>query len=314
MQFFFTLCAHTMTRNSSTSAPVLAVLACLLWSTAFVGVKIGLRYSAPFSFAGIRFMLAGLMLVPFWWARRPAWKQVTANQRVIAWVSLFQTFLTYTLFYQGISMVSGAVAAIIIGASPITAALAAHCFMKNDSMTWSKLLILFFGLAGVGLISVSRSPWVSPEGLSEFIGTVLLFFCTVASAVANVLVAKETSDMDPVFFNSVQIFIGGLLLFVLSLIVEGGVPYISAPEYYVALLWLAIVSAVAISLWFVLLQRPEVKISQLNVWKFIIPVFGAVLSWLILPDESPSLVPVLGMVCIAISIIVYNKIEVVSRK
>jgi len=57
----------------------------------------------------------------------------------------------------------------------------------------------------------------------------------------------------------------------------------------------------------VLLQRPEVKVSQLNLWKFIIPVFGAIFSWLLLPDESPHLSSVVGMVVIAASIVLFYK-------
>lgn len=36
----------------------LAVFACFLWSTAFVGIKVGLQYTTPFFFAGVRFMLS----------------------------------------------------------------------------------------------------------------------------------------------------------------------------------------------------------------------------------------------------------------
>ena len=284
----------------------LAILSCLLWSTAFVGVKIGLRYSDPFSFAGIRFMLSGIMLIPFWWGHRPSWQEMSGNIRVLVLVSLFQTFFTYALFYKGISLVSGAVAAIIIGASPLTAAVVAHFTMKDDSMSVAKSFSLLIGLSGVALISVSRLPWLSPSGLGEFIGIGLLFFCTVASAVANVLVAREKKDLDPIFLNSVQIFLGGFLLLVLSFLVEGKAELITAPQYYYALLWLSFLSAVSISLWFVLLKRPGVKISQLNVWKFIIPVFGAILSWTLLPEESPSFVPLLGMACIAVAIVGYN--------
>lgn len=37
------------------STTFLAILACLLWSTAFVGIKIGLEYTTPMQFAGTRF-------------------------------------------------------------------------------------------------------------------------------------------------------------------------------------------------------------------------------------------------------------------
>lgn len=62
----------------------------------------------------------------------------------------------------------------------------------------------------------------------------------------------------------------------------------------------------AFSLWFVLLKRPGVKVSELNLWKFIIPVCGAALSWIFLPEESPQLILVLGMICIALAIVLFN--------
>lgn len=287
---------------------LLAILACLLWSTAFVGVKVGLRYSDPFSFAGIRFMLAGLMLVPFWWwgKRRSTFRTIRQNIKVILQVCFFQTFLLYGLFYLAMTMVSGAVAAILIGASPLTAAVVAHFMVKNDPLTRPKSISLGLGMGGVILLTVSRLPWASPTGLAEFTGIVLLFISTVSSAFGNVLIAREKSDIDPVVLNSLQIFLGGLFLFLLSVCRHGLQLRFYPVEYYVALLWLSAVSAMSFSLWFVLLQYPGVKISQLNLWKFIIPVFGAIISWTLLPEESPGLYPIIGMVCIAISIILFN--------
>ena len=292
-------------KNSQFVTIGLAILACLLWSTAFVGVKIGLRYSDPFSFAGIRFMLAGLMLIPFWWKRRSTFRVIRENIKVILLVSFFQTFFMHGLFYLGMTMVSGALAAILIGASPLTAAVVAHFFMANDAMTLPKSISLCIGMSGVVILSVSRLPWASPTGFVEFTGILLLFICTISSALGNVLVAREKSDIDPVFLNSFQIFLGGFFLFLVSLFLEGMPDRIFPLEYYAALLWLSLLSAVAFTLWFVLLQRPGVKVSQLNLWKFIIPVFGAILSWVLLPGESPQFFPVIGMICIAVSIVFF---------
>ena len=291
--------------NSRLATILLAIFACLLWSTAFVGVKIGLRYSEPFSFAGVRFMLAGLLLLPFWWKRRPAFSEIRRNLRVIILVSFFQTFFMYGLFYLAMTMASGAIAAILIGASPLTAAVVAHFSDADDHLTLPKTISLLLGMAGIVILSLSRHPWASPEGLREFIGIVLLFLCTVSSALGNVLVAGERSDMDPVFFNSVQIFLGGFFLFFIALFIEK-TSFSSYPlQYYLALGWLSCLSAVAFTLWFVLLQRPNVKVSQLNLWKFIIPVFGAIFSWILLPDESPHLSSIFGMIVIAVSILLF---------
>ena len=83
-----------MNSTYRTTNAALAILACLLWSTAFAAIKIGLRYSDPIGFAGARFMLAGLLLVPFWWCNNPDWlRAVKENLRLILVVSFFQTFL-----------------------------------------------------------------------------------------------------------------------------------------------------------------------------------------------------------------------------
>jgi drug/metabolite transporter (DMT)-like permease len=42
-----------------------AIIACLLWSIAYAGIKIGLQYDTPFHFAGVRFIISRLMILPF---------------------------------------------------------------------------------------------------------------------------------------------------------------------------------------------------------------------------------------------------------
>jgi len=288
---------------------LLAILACLLWSTAFVGIKIGLRYATPLSFAGIRFMVSGLILVPFWWRRAP-WGRGLAGQWFFVWqVAFFQTFLLYGLFYLGIARVPGALAAIVVGASPLITALVAHFRLSDEPLTRCKALSFTIGVAGVAVVSLGRTPWVSPTGLAECVGILLLLLASVSSAVGNIMVAKEKRNLDPILLTSAQIFLGGLLLFLVSLPLEG-LPAVSPPAaYYGALFWLAALSAAAFSLWFVLLKRPGASVSQLNLWKFLIPVSGAGLSWLLLPEESPHLSALVGMAAIAFAIVFFHRSE-----
>jgi drug/metabolite transporter (DMT)-like permease len=70
--------------------------------------------------------------------------------------------------------------------------------------------------------------------------------------------------------------------------------------------WLSFLSAAAFSIWFQLLKREGVLVSDLNVWKFLIPVSGACLSWLVIPGESPEPSTVAGMMCIAVALIILS--------
>lgn len=288
------------------STPLLAIIACLLWSTAFVGVKIGLRHAGPFGFAGVRFMLSGLLLVPLWWPRRPSLGVVCGQAGTIFMVAFFQTFTLYGLFYFGMTLIPGALAAMVVGASPLVTAVLAHFLMAGDRMTRTKASSILLGVGGVAILSFSRLPHAAGTGLLELAGIGILLLSNVAGALGNILVARQRTALEPLFVNSLQLFMGGLGLWALSRTLEGGLPSDLPWPFWLALAWLAFLSAAAFSIWFWLLRRPAVKVSELNLWKFLIPVCGALLSWLLLPDESPALWPILGMVCIAGAIILFN--------
>jgi drug/metabolite transporter (DMT)-like permease len=294
-----------MKEKSFATITFLAIAACFLWSTAFVAVKIGLKYSSPFYFSGLRFMLSGLVLLPFCGNIFTLIKTVLANIRMILVLGFLQTFLLYGIFFYTMTFISGALVAILIGAAPLITAITSHYAMDNDEMDLRKTLYLAIGIIGVVILSLSRKPWTG-HGLKEFAGMLLLLLGSVSSAMGNILVAKE-KKLNPVALNASQIFIGGFLLFVVSLVFEGEPVLITDPDFYIALAWLVFISSTAFTLWFVLLSTPGVKVSELNIWKFVIPLSGAGLSWLILPDENPELLPAAGMVFIVVSIILVNR-------
>ena len=283
----------------------MAVFACLLWATAFVGVKIGLRYCQPFGFAGIRFMLSGLILLPFSGGLRRYFKTVSDNFRRILLLASIQTFIAYAFFYYGMTLVPGALAAIVIGSSPLIFALVAHLMTHDDKITFLKLVSMLIGFTGVAIIGISRQPWQA-AGLTEFFGIFILLIGSTSGAIGNVIVSKDKQNIPSLILNSSQLFIGGFGLLIISLIFEGN-PFKPYPiEYFIALIYLSILSAVAFSIWFYLLKKPGVKVSSLNLWKFIIPVFGAVIAWIILPDESPEPAAIIGMIFVALSILSFN--------
>ena len=285
------------------STTALAITACLLWSTAFVGVKIGLQYTTPLQFAGIRFFLAGVYILPFCGNLRSSLRQIRQNWKQVLRLGFFQTFLLYTCFYIGISMVPASLTAIIIGASPLFSAILAHILLHDDRLNLRKLGSISLGIAGVVIIAASRENFSWQEG-KEFWGILILVAANLAGSIGNVVVVKYRDGLPPILLNSSQLMIGGAGLFLLSIPFEGLSFGVNELPYYISLGWLSFMSATAFSIWFVLLRRPGIKVSVLNVWKFLIPVFGAMLSWIILPDERPEFIAVTGMVFITLSLIV----------
>ena len=279
----------------------LAISACLLWSSAFVLVKFGLEEMPPFLLGGARFILAGLMLLPF---LHPNATTIRENLKLILKTSLFQTIILYGLFFVSLQYVRGAQASIIIGSSPIVSAIVAHIMQKNDKLTIAGTLSILLGVLGVTIIVVSSKPW-QPGGTAEFIGILLLLLGSISSAVANVFVSDSDRTISPVLLNSSQMFIGGVALAAIGLFFE---PLPTSPPptiFWWGLAGLAFISAAGFSIWFYLLGH--VKVSKLNTWKFLIPVGGSILSWCFLPGEHPDIASVSGIILVCSAIILCQR-------
>jgi drug/metabolite transporter (DMT)-like permease len=292
-------------KNIVNSTTFLALVATWLWSTAFAGVKIGLEYHSPLQFAGIRFFISGVLIFILFGNYRRFFQEIKANLKLVLWLSLIQIFAQYALFYSGLNLVPGALGAMIIGSSPLFIAIIAHFAFHNDKMTPMKTFSILLGVGGIAIITLGRTK-IEMRGELEFLGIGLLLANNLVAGYANVLVSKSPKAISPLVLSSSTLMIGGLLLSIVSIPVEGINTGPLPAKYYIALAWLSFLSAAAISIWFVLLRRPGVKVSVLNVWKFLIPVSGAVLSWLILENEHPDLPSIIGMVGIAGSLLSLN--------
>jgi drug/metabolite transporter (DMT)-like permease len=283
-----------------------AIIACLLWSTAYATIKLGLQYDSPFHFAGVRFIISGLMILPFTVKPVLYIRMIREHWKIVGWVSILQTVINYSLFYHGLALVPGALGAVIVGSQPLVTAVVASIMNDDDQLTRKKIITIIFGISGVIFISVGRQAFKISTAI-ELLGVLMLLIANIAVATSNVVVSLKSKGIKPFVLSSASLFIGGLILYLISIPVEGR-PEGSFPvEYWLILLWLSFMAAVAFSIWFKLLQRPGVKVSELNLWKFLIPVVGAILSWLLVPGEKPEWLTVSGMFIITGSLIMFYR-------
>ena len=279
-----------MTPKPSFKNNTLAALACLLWATPFVFVKVTMEYLPPLTVAGLRFLVAGLIQIPF--CKQSPFRLLRTAPKTVILVALFQTILLYAGFFYALTLVRGAQAAIVIGSGPLIAAIAAHYTMHDDKLSRRTLQSIALGIGGIIIVSLATKPW-EPIGLRELAGIGILLTGSIVSATGNIIVAKKRGRLPAIELNSMQMLFGGAVLFFVALPING-IPSMDLPiRFYGALLWLAFVSAAGFGIWFHLLSRE--KVSTLNIWKFIIPLAGATLSWILIPGESPDLLTLTGM-------------------
>lgn len=300
--------------DSKGNTIIWAIIACLLWSTAYAGIKLGLQFDTPFHFAGIRFIISGLMILPFTVKPVVYIKMIRDNWKIVTWVTILQIVINYSLFYQGLNLVPGALGAVVYGAQPLIIAIVAAILHKDDKLTRKKIITIIFGISGVILISAGRQAFKLGTEL-ELLGITMILIGNIATATSNVIISLRSRNINPFVLSSSSLFIGGLILYLISIPLED-VPKGPLPlKYWMILLWLSFMAASAFSIWFKLLQRPGVKVSELNLWKFITPITGAVLSWLLIPDEHPEWLTISGMIIITVSLIMfYRSIRVIPAE
>ncbi len=277
-----------------------------MWGSAFVGAKIGFEYMPPMMLSGVRFTLAGIMLMPMiYFMKINFCEQIARHWKFLTLFAFMQSFMQYGLFYMGLSITPSAISAIIIGAGPLFITVMAHLTLKDDKLNARKIFAVLLGVAGVVSISLTGEKVATSQHF--YWGVALLLSSNLIGSYTNIMVVKNKSaELSPVLLTLFSNFTGGLMLLLTALLVEptdalrNSLPV----EFYVAITWLALIPAAGFSIWYYLLALPGVKVSELNIFKFLIPIIGVILSWLMLPDEYPTWGTVLGIVIISASVIV----------
>lgn len=288
-----------------------ALFCCALWGSATPFIKMGYELILPVKdtastilFAGIRFSLAGLVTVIIYSiARRKVLLPQRENIGRIALVCLFQTVLQYIFFYVGLANTSGVKGTVLSGSTAFFALLVSALIFRQEKLTLKKIIACILGFSGIIIVNL--------KGLDfnmNFLGDAFVLFSSVASAVSSALIKKFSSREDPVIISGYQFIAGGLVMVGIGLAFGGKVQFNSLAALGV-LIYLAALSAVAYSLWGVLLKYNPV--SKVSVYSFMTPVFGVLLSELILTEDSNvsyvNLAITLVLVCAGIILINYRK-------
>ncbi len=290
----------------------LAIFCCALWGSAFPFIKIGYsEFQIPSAdtasqilFAGIRFTLAGISAWIFgsFINKKPLVPEKKAFPE-IALLSLFQTILQYLFFYVGLAHTTGVKSSIIKGANVFISILFTTLIFRLEKLTKNKVIGCILGMIGVVIINLTGS---DIDMNISFLGEGFIALSMFANAVSSVLVKIFSKEHNPVMLSSLQFTLGGLVMVICGILFGGVLPSVTGKGICI-LIYLAFLSAVAYSLWSVLLKYNPV--SKIAVFGFMTPVFGVILSALFLgeTEQAFSINAVIALVLICIGIIIVNR-------
>lgn len=288
---------------------ILATICCLLWGSAFPGVKAG--YSlfkiasndipSKFVFAGYRFTLAGMIVLII--ASLTGKNILILNKRnalQIITLGLTQTTIQYIFFYIGLGYTTGTKGSIITSTGTFFSIILAHFIYNNDKLSFNKVIGCTLGFLGV--IAANFSPDVLKFSFS-LKGEGLVMLSAFAASASAIYGKKITQTLDSIVVTGYQLFIGGFVLITCGLLNKGNLSNFTIKSTLL-LFYLAILSSAAFSIWTALMKYN--KVGFVSMFNFLVPVFGVLLSAIVLKENIFDIKNLIALILVCVGIILAN--------
>ena len=270
-----------MNNHSNLKAILLALLVTFLWSTSFVIIKIGLAEIPPLTFAGLRYTIAFICLLPFAFTKKNS--LVIKNLQKKDWYKLVLLGFLFYAFTQGtqfvgLSLLPAVTVSLWLNFTPLIVAVMA-IFLINEFPTMLQWL-------GVVLFIVGIFTYFFPIDLSQnqFTGLIVMTIGVLANSGSAVLgrnINRE-AKINPVVVTIISMGIGSVILLISGIGIQG-LPAISTQNIFY-LLWLAIINtALAFTIWNFTLRTLSAMESSIINGTMLIQI--AVLAWIFLDEE-----------------------------
>ncbi len=283
-----------MKNHSHLKAILLALLVTFLWSTSFVIIKIGLAEIPPLTFAGLRYSIAFICLLPFVFTKKN--KLVIKNLEKKDWTKLILLGILFYAFTQGtqfigLSLLPAVTVSLWLNFTPLIVAVMAIFLLKEfpTFLQWSGVVLFIIGI----------TTYFFPVNLSEnqWTGLIVMTIGVLANAASAVLGRNINREarINPVVITIVSMGIGSVILLVAGLMIQG-LPSISL-QNILYLLWLAVINtALAFTIWNLTLQKLSAMESSIINGTMLIQI--ALLAWIFL-GEAITMQQGMGMLIAA---------------
>ncbi|WP_458120936.1 DMT family transporter [Paenibacillus sp. Z6-24] len=282
---------------------------CVIFGTTFLAIKIGVDAGLPpFWSGGMRFVLAGLLLMLIMRARgKASFSVLWRRETLITGASM--TFVMFACLYWAEQYVTSGVSALLSATGPAMVLLIRALVLKV------KVPVLAFAGAAIGLAGVGLLMLPGLSGAGEYHGLWIMACIVVVvgqigyagGAVYSKQVSTALHDISPVSQNAAQLIHGGWMLLVLSLITERGqvhLDVILSPEALGSLAYLIVIGSMAgHTLFYWLISRTNPVFP--STWLYISPVLALLLGWL-LYSEPLSWIMAAGAAVVLIGVILTN--------
>ncbi len=253
-----------------------------LWGTTWLVVRVGLEDLPPFTFAGVRFLLAGILLTAIATVRRVRLPTAPSDWAMMIGTGLSAIGVTYAFQFWGMQYVASGLAAVLFSTIPLLTILIAHVVLPDEPITLRKIGGVVLGTVGVAFIFSDQLAGNSPMAIWAIVGFLI---GAVAMAHAQVVVRARGHRVDPVLLAAVQTVVGGTVLLGIGTSTEG--PLMDQVWSLRALLAVGYLAILGTAVGFVALYYllRHMQVTQVNSMMLVHPLVAMVLGWMVLGEQ-----------------------------
>lgn len=235
---------------------VVWLMLCVIWGTTWFVIKIGLRDLPPFSFAGVRFIAAGLILLALIRLQGISLPKGRSAWTLLAITGFLQFGFNYSTVFWSEQYISSGLAAVLQATIPAFGLLAAWIHLPEERITTRKILAMLLGIVGVATIF---SEQLSVDNWMAFAGSVAIVAGAFAAAESSALTKRFGFEIHPASLIFGQMACGLLPLLLIGFFKEGNpLNFRWTSTAVLSVLYLAVVgTVVAFWLYYWLLKRVE---------------------------------------------------------
>lgn len=289
-------------------AIIATLMAMLLWGSAIPTIKttyqeLGIGRAdtgGQILIAGIRFFLAGVLgFIYLKLFNKEKIVKEDISYKYIFVLSLTQTFVQYLIYYIALSNTAGVKAAIIQSSNAFMVVLISLVLLPAEKVHPKTIIAIILGTIGIIVVNGGLS------GMStEFnpMGEGLILLSTFFNALSSVYVRKNGKNQNEYLVTASQFILGSI-----PLIIIGKILHPQALDFtgksILLIIYGAFISATAYVIWNTVLKYQ--KASEMGMYKLFIPIFGSILSVIIL-GEYFTFNLLLGLVLVMLGSLVLN--------
>ncbi len=277
--------------------PAFALLV-LFWGSAFSVVKVGLEYSPPMIFAGLRTLVGGLaiLLVAVVWGGSP---HLRRDLPIFLLLAAFNVVFFFGFQTLAILYLPSGTAAVLEYLQPMLVGLLAGMIL-GESLSPAKIFGLILGLSGI--VAVSAGSFfgnISPAGVAFGAGSAFSW------ALGTVFFKRYEARISTMWAVALPFVIGGVVLTLFGLITESWSEVSPTGTLLATLSYVSLVEiALAWLIWFGLIRADEA--SRVAAYVFFVPLVSIVVGAIFL-DERLTLSLLIGSVLIVTGIYLVNR-------